>query len=178
MDRQNLLFNVLRNALYHTARRRSLETQNRLFNFAVIALGASAVLSVIQPIVRPEYIGIATTVIGAVQLVWDFGGKARDHAQLQRDYLELLSRIEGTIEPSAKQLAAWKGEMIRISSSEGPILRAVDAKAYNDAIDATEFYGPGERLYIGVLPRLFGAVLTFEGHRFDKLSERQQAAAE
>ncbi len=171
MDRNGLSFNVLRNALYHTARRNSLERWNRLFNFAVIVLGAGSVLSVMQKWIDPGYIGFATAVIGAIQLVWDFGGRAREHAQLQREYYALLASIERITDPSADQLAEWRGEMIRITGNEGPVFRAVDAKAYNDALDATEVYPYEERLKIGLFATLFGGMMTFEGRRFLKLSE-------
>lgn len=171
MDRDSLTFNVLRNALYHTARRNSLERWNRLFNFAVIMLGAGAVLSVLQAWINPAWIGFATAMIGAIQLVLDFSGRAREHSQLQRDYYSLLATIERVIDPTPEHIAEWRSEMIRISGNEGPIFKAVDAKAYNDALDACDTYPHEERLRINPVVSLLSGLMTFEGLRFHKLGE-------
>lgn len=117
--------------------------------------------------------GIAVAVVGAAQLVFDFGGKARDHQTLQREYYHLLAEIEETLSPTEKQLGSWYGKMIMIAGDEPPVLRALDAKAYNDALGATEDFDAGERLYIPLLHQLFGSILPFEGHHYQKLSEME-----
>lgn len=172
MDADNIRFNALRNALYHTARRRHFEMLARWLNLAVILLGAAAIADPLKLIgVSAMWIGVAVALVGALQLVFDFGRQARDHQALQRDYYRLLAEIEATTGPDAADLARWRGEMIRITADEPPVLRAIDAKAYNDAIDATGVYFQSERLAIPLVHRLFGGVLPFEGHAYRKLSE-------
>jgi hypothetical protein len=172
-DRANIRFNVLRNALYHSARRRSLERWNRIFNFAVVLLGAAAFGEALRHVgLGPQIIGAALAVIGALQLVLDFGRQARDHQVLQRDYYGLLADIEETPDPTPAQIAAWQGRMIRITADEPPTLRALDAKAYNDALAATEYFPPEERLHIPLHHRLLGSLFPFDGHNYLKQSER------
>jgi len=171
-DRENIRFNVLRNALYHSARRRALERWNRLFNFLVVILGAAAVGDVMDTYGLPPYLaGMAVAVIGALQLVFDFGRQARDHQVLQRDYYALLADIEATLDPDAARCADWYSRMIRITADEPPVLRAIDAKAYNDALDATGTFDSTERLMIPLVHRLFGSILPFEGHNYRKAGE-------
>ena len=171
-DRDQIRFNVLRNALYHTARRRTLERINRLFNFAVVVLGAAAVGDVLAVLgIDRAHTAMGIAIIGALQLVFDFGRQARDHQTLQRDYYMLLADIEAAPDASAQDCASWYAQMIRITADEPPVLRAVDARAFNDALDATEFYPRHERLAVPLHHRLLGWVLPFEGHTYRKLSE-------
>ena len=170
-DRDNIRFNVLRNALYHTARRGSLERWNRVFNLLVVVLGAAAVGDVLARFnVEQAYVGMAVAFIGALQLVFDFGRQARDHQVLQRDYYSLLADIEGTIDASEPKRAEWYSRMIRITGDEPPVLRAVDARAYNDAADALEL-PRGERLHVPFLHRMLSGVFAFSGAEYKKRSE-------
>lgn len=174
MDRDLLRLNVLRNALYHTARRRFFERINRFANFLVVLLGASAMASLASRIgLAPIVLGGLIATVGSVQLVFDFGGAARDHQALQRDYYHLLADIEEMTEAGESDFATFYARMIRIAGDEPPILKAIDAKAYNDAIDALETYPDGERLRIPWHHTLFGGFITFEGYRYRKLSEGQ-----
>ena len=172
-DRDNIRFNVLRNALYHTARRMHFERLNRTFNFVVVVLGASAMSDALQRLLGIEtvWIGAAVAVIGAMQLVFDFGRMARDHQQLQRDYYNLLADIEHAASDDPKLCAEWHARMIRITADEPPILRALDAKAYNDALDATGLYPQDERLVLKWRHLTFGWLFAFEGSTFPKKCE-------
>lgn len=170
-DRENIRFNVLRNALYHTARRRSLESWNRRFNFLIVALGASATLDVLDFLSVPQsLVGFSVALIGALQLVFDYGKQARDHQLLQRSYYDLLSEIEAHTEDDEAKRAEWFSRMIRITGDEPPVLRAVDAKAYNDALDAMEM-PRRERLFIPAYQRLFSTISAFDGYEYKKFGE-------
>ncbi|MEO2039344.1 MAG: hypothetical protein ABGW90_11725 [Martelella sp.] len=171
-DRENVSFNVLRNALYHTARRLTFDRWNRWASALVILLGAAAVADFFLRFgIETVYLSIAVTMVGTLQLVFDFGGRARDHQALQRDYYNLLAEIEEKPDANAADIAAWRARMTRIAGDEPPTLRAIDAKAYNDAFDALEFGEEGDRLVIPWWHRLAGQVLTFEGYRYLKRSE-------
>src|SRR5689334_18787265 len=118
MDRDQVRFNVLRNALYHTSRRLTFDRWNRWFNFLVILLGAEAVtkfMRVFDVDVSQGAVGALVAAVGAAQLVFDFGGKAREHQSLQRDYYHLLADIEEKANPTAKDVAKWQAQMTRIA---------------------------------------------------------------
>ncbi len=168
-----------RNALYHTGMRMAYERWNRVFNFLVLLLGASAMADAFGRIgIHQVYIeakaseatpcregrhsrpGVA--VIGALQLVFDFGRSARDHQTLQRDYYRLLAEIEACPTDDEDRRARWWGQMIAIAGDEPPVLRARDAKAYNDALDSLDIHDQGERLVIPWYQRLLGSLVSYE----------------
>lgn len=173
MNFEDIRFNVLRNALYHTAMRRHFEKWNRWFNFLVVLLGAAAIADALGRWGIPPYVvGTAIAGIGAAQLAFNFGGNASLHQQLQRDYYNLLAEMDGSFNFSDEDIASWYSSMIRITGDEPPTMRTVDAKAYNDAIDATE-RERDERLYIPFLRWLLEFWFSSEGYTFEKLSERK-----
>lgn len=171
-DRENIRFNALRNALYHSTRRRSLERINRVFNFLVVILGTAVISDALGQLPIPRYtLGTAIAAVGALQLVFDFGRQARDHQVLQRDYYSLLADIEASPEADDAVCAEWQSRMIRITADEPPVLRALDAKAYNDALDATHSFEASQRLRIPVLHQMFGGIWSFDGYNYRKISE-------
>ncbi|MBO6759152.1 MAG: hypothetical protein JJ902_22700 [Roseibium sp.] len=173
-DRDNIRFNVLRNALYHTARRQFFERLSRMTSFVVVVLGASAMSDVASHFgFATIWLGFAIAVFGAIQLAFDYGGQARDHQQLQRDYYNLLADIEESAQHDEAECGAWYARMLRITSAEPPILRAIDAKAYNDALDAVEG-DRRERLYVPWHHKPFGWLLSFDGHTYEKVWERAE----
>lgn len=166
-------FNVLRNALYHTGRRRFFETWNKIFNFVVILLGTAAVMSTATNVlgIDPRWVGVGVAFVGALQLVFDFGSAASLHRRLQRDYYHLLAEIEETRKPTEASISKWQAHLLRITADEPPTLRARDAKAYNDALDSMETYDEDQRLEIPWYQTILGGLFTFEGHSYRKLSE-------
>lgn len=174
MDRATLELNVLRNALYHQGRRRRLERLTRWSNFFIILLGASAMGDVTRFAGYEGWapaIGAATVAIGAFQLVFDFGGRARDHQVLQRDYYNLFAEIDAMPEASAEDIARFLSAMTRIAAGEPPSLRALDAKAYNDALSGLGHWSENERLHIPLWHKVAGPYLDFDGYRYRTLAE-------
>ena len=168
---ENVRFNVLRNALYHTARRLKFERRSRWINFLIIIAGASAMSGVLGWLELPQFIaGAAAALLGAVQLVFDPGRAARDHQALQRDYYNLLADISVVTDPTAEQCAEWHSRMIRIAGDEPPTMRAVDAKAYNDAIGGLE-WSADQMLHIPWWQRPVQHLVSFEGYPYLKKCE-------
>lgn len=172
--RDEVRFNVLRNALYHTARRLTFDRWNAWCNFFVILLGATAVSDLGEWMEWPRLpivTGFLTAMLGAIQLVFNFSGKARDHQSLQRDYYHLLADIEENPAPTAGDIAMFNAHMTRIAGDEPPILRALDAKAYNDALSGTGLGAENMRIVIPWNHRLFGQVWAFEGYQYKRVCE-------
>ncbi len=163
-------FNVLRNALYHQARRRFLERTSRVLNLAIILLGAATVSDILGAFVAPGWMGLGVAVAGALQLVYDFSRRAAEHAAFQREYFRLLAEIDETPEPTPGTVARWRAGMLRITAEEPPVLRAVDAIAYNAAVDALEL-PEGERLVLPFWMPPLAHLCGFDGYRFRKQAE-------
>lgn len=171
---EDVRFDTLRNALYHTARRMSFDRYNRWASFFVILLGTASIgdaFAFYSIDIQRGWFGAAVAAVGAAQLVFDFGGRARDHQTLQREYYNLLSEIESCTDMSDEQIAAWYGKIAKIMGDEPPTFRAVDAKAYNDALDATGGHDRSKRLFIPLSQKVFGGVFTFDGARYDTFGE-------
>ncbi|UWQ47288.1 hypothetical protein [Leisingera aquaemixtae] len=171
-DAQSFIFNALRNALYHTAQRRTNEARARWLNFAVIVLGAATVADFLEPWgIKVIHLGGLTTVIGALQLTFDFGGRARTHQILQHDYYKALADFQAIAEPTERNVAEANSRLTTIMADEPPILRAVDAKAHNDALDATDFFASDQRLQVPFLHRRLKNLYAFEGSKYRTLAD-------
>ncbi|MBT9370304.1 hypothetical protein [Rhizobium sp. CSW-27] len=128
---------ALRNALYHVARRGWLDGISRILNLAVIVGGTAYAADIAKGNTNATLLlGMITAVIGALQLVFDFGGRARDHQLLQKRYYDVLAAIEENRAPNLDDCARWKAELTRIYADEPPTLRALDAIADNQATAA------------------------------------------
>ncbi|MFG1319854.1 hypothetical protein [Xanthobacter autotrophicus] len=133
--RTSIKVQALRNALYHGARRNFLEFINRAFSFIVILGGAVAVADYLGNAKPAAFIA---TVAGTLQLVFDFGGRAKEHAFLQRRFYDVIAEVETCPEPAENQICKWQADLVRIYADEPPTLRALDAIAYNDAAEALD----------------------------------------
>ncbi len=132
--REEIEFDALRNALYHTSRRLHFEFWNRVMTFVLVLGGTGTILDVINKQSNAQVIlGVAITVLGTLQLVVDFPAAARQHHDLQRRYYDILGRIKDKVTLTEEECAAVKGELMRIFGDEPPIYRAADAVAHNEA---------------------------------------------
>jgi len=134
---QNPKFDALRSALYHTERQRFLDSLNRWFNFAIIILGATAAAKWAKlENFEDAWLELAIVLIATIQLVFDFGGSARLHEFLQMRHYEVLAEMEGEDPADEVTLRKWSAKLVTLSSSEPMTMRALDAIAYNKALDA------------------------------------------
>lgn len=171
---QAVRFDVLRNALYHTGKRRQFDRLEKCLNFLVIVLGTSVVSELGQKLFNntgAQYLGAATAIIGAAQLTFGFAIKAREHEGLQRRYYDVLQRIEAVINPTVEQAVQWQAEMVKITGDEPPTDAVADALAYNDAANSLG-YGADALLHVPVWARLIGKILPLRGYRFETRGER------
>jgi hypothetical protein len=128
-------FNALRNAIYHSARKEFYDSLNRILNFLVIIFGAGVAGKVSELFhVKELWLEFGVLVFATAQLTGDFGYKARTHEFLQRKYNEILAEIELETTPDT---AKWNSKLYTIASDEPMPMRALDALAYNAALDAT-----------------------------------------
>lgn len=128
-------FDALRNAIYHTARKQFYDSLNRLLNFLVIIFGAG-VAGKVSALFHVEelWLEFGVLIFATAQLTFDFGYKARTHEFLQRKYNEMLAEIELEATLDA---ARWRSKLYTVASDEPMPMRALDAVAYNAAVDAT-----------------------------------------
>jgi hypothetical protein len=126
-------FDALRSAIYHASRANFFNFWTRVFNFLVVILGATAFADVTT---EPKWFAGAAAVIGALQLVFDFAGKARDHQYLQRRFYELVANVADKWTADETQVAQWSAALHRLYADETTPMRALDAISHNAACDA------------------------------------------
>jgi hypothetical protein len=127
------------NGSYQADREAYLDGWHRLLMFAVIMLGASAVVEALPAWARITA-SISTAAIGAADLVLNLSVRARTAAFLRKGYFEISAGLEeGTL--SAKKADA---AMLRLAAEEEPPYRAAHAIAENWATGA--IYGSNKPL--------------------------------
>jgi hypothetical protein len=141
-------FNALRNAIYHTERKSFLDRLNKTMSFFVVVFTAGVVANVATHIHLPkEFIELAALLFASLQLVFDFGAKARTHEYLQKRYYEMVSEMEQEQESAGDPEfeKRWSARLLAIAADEPLTMRALDAVAYNNVIDG--LYGATHKQY-------------------------------
>jgi hypothetical protein len=165
-------FDALRNAIYHTERRNFFELLNRLLNFLVIVLGAGVVGKAAKLFhVEELWLEFSVLVVATMQLAFDFGFRSRTHEFLQKKYFEMLAEMELERKPNQKK---WDAKLFTIASDEPMPMRALDALAYNAALDATTSdpdVRSANRLRVPFIHRLLRHAIAFHSHEYRLASE-------
>ena len=130
--RELLEFRAIRNAAYHEDRERHYGAFHRFLMFIVVAVGTASIGASLSTENAWATAGTAVAVLaGLVDLLWNVDGLARLHSSLRRRSYDLLARLE-----AGESLNTIKPEYIRIIADEPPAMHAVNALAFNAAVDA------------------------------------------
>lgn len=163
-------FDALRNSLYHNARAAFLDKINKGINSLVIILGASIVGEVAKKLsFDDKYIQLPLLIVATIQLVFDFGGSAKDHHFQHTRYSEALAEMEKIASWDDEKEREWSARLVTISGDEVQTMRAVDTVAYNQALDA--LHGGTEiqtknRLYVSWFQYIFRHFFAFSQTKF------------
>jgi hypothetical protein len=162
-------FYALQNALYHTDRRSALDFRNRILSLLTIVLGTGVVSKIGDQHGITTWLELGTVIAAASQLVFDFGGQARTHDFLQRRYFEFLSEVDGKNLENHEEKQKINAKLLLICSEEPITMRALNAVAYNQAIDATVYdttERKSQRLKVTWLQRLLRNWCVFQNVDF------------
>jgi hypothetical protein len=110
------------------------------------------------------------TIAGTLQLVFNFGERARFHEFLQRRYYELLEQIAKKQVPEEGDITNWLADSYRIYAEEPPPYRALDAMAYNAAARAT---GRTSCRKLNLWQRLCRHCIRFDNSEFPPVPSQQ-----
>jgi hypothetical protein len=137
---KDLRFDIMRNAIYHSARSRFLDFCNRVFVFLAILFGTSAAADLGSNWhFSPAWLSAFAAISATISLVGDFAVSSRTHAYLQRRYYEALAELErlGNVsDQDMPRLLDIRGRVTALYGEEPPPMRALDAVAYNAACDS------------------------------------------
>jgi hypothetical protein len=170
-------FDALRLATYHTERKSFLDRVNRTMSFFVVVFTAGVVTNVATLIhLHKEFIELAALLTASLQLVFDFGAKARTHEYLQKRYYEMVSEMEEETEEGPEFDKKWSARLLAIGADEPLTMRALDAVAYNNVIDG--LYNDAEhrkyRLHVTQTQYRLRNILAYHSTNF-QISQRQRS---
>jgi len=170
-------FDALRNAIYHTDRRNFLDLLNRILNFIVIILGAGVAAKAANQFNFAEWwLEFGVIFVATSQLVFDFGSRARTHEFLQKRYYEMLSEMETDTAEPGDFGRKWSAKLLTVAADEPITMRAIDALAYNQAVDArTSDVAEAQRnrLHVSWFQRRLRHIIAFQAAEFLPVGEHQ-----
>jgi hypothetical protein len=164
----------LMNARYHATREAFLDNVHRWFMFAVIMLGAGALIDIFPHPAAPqgsvglkELFAASAAVIAALDLTFDLSNRARTHSLMKRRYFELIADLVAG-DKTVEQVEAC---IERFNADEEPAYHALVATSYNAAQEMVY----GKDAYSYTIPRFHLACKNF--WRFGGRTYRHSAQA-
>jgi hypothetical protein len=118
----------LKSALYHDDRERYYERWHK-FTMLVAVLSSTSAFAFVN---EYRWFVAAIAVAGVVDLVFDVSGKARLHAGLRRRFYDIYALAED----ASRSLPRLREQAARLYAEEPPCRHAVNALAYNGAMQA------------------------------------------
>jgi hypothetical protein len=150
----------LMNARYHATREAFLDNVHRWFMFAVILLGAGALIDIFPKGMEShgsvgikEAFAAGAAILAALDLTFDLSNRARTHSLMKRRYFELIADLIAGEKTEAQVEAC----MERFNADEEPAYHALIAISYNAAQEAVY----GKEAYSYAIPTLHLACKNF-----------------
>lgn len=156
---------ALMNGRYHADREAFLDGWHRWFMFAVILLGASALVETLPPSVR-ILASVLTAALGAIDLVFSLSVRARAHSYLREAYFEIAASLKAGSMNSTKAEA----QMLRLAAKEEPIYCALHAHAENWATRAVIGFDKPLSCRVPFWKSFLRNVCRFSGSNFSTIS--------
>jgi hypothetical protein len=147
------------NARYHATREAFLDNVHRWFMFAVIALGAAALIDIFPQTNSHGAVGLkeifaaTAAIIAALDLTFDLSNRARTHSLMKRRYFELIADLVAK-DKTPEQVEAC---IERFNADEEPAYHALIATSYNAAQEMVY----GKDAYSYAIPRFHLACKNF-----------------
>jgi hypothetical protein len=143
-------YSAFLNGAYHADREGVLDRRHRWMMFLVIALGTSSVVTMFGRSMSP-YIGVATALIGAIDLAFGLSVRARNHAYLRKEYFRIASGLANG-KCTAEDAEA---KMMELAAEEEPVFKAAHSLAANWAMKAVYGNTKAAPCKVGWFRRLF-----------------------
>lgn len=162
---EKLRFSVDRNARYHARRAGFLAFVNKSALFLIILLGSAEFsgAAVIKPF--DVFFGAVIATLGALTLVFDWGGQSKDHEALFSQYKALIQDLVKKPSCSDEEVAELSARYEGILSQEkGSYYKALNTLCHNEVMVA---HGrKGKLRKVGPIPRLLANVFKFSSREF------------
>ena len=130
MTIDGLMFGIEKSIRYHQRRRAHYEELHKAVMLGVIVSGSAAFANSMG---HGPVMGLVAAILGAVDLVFAFSHRARDHEILHRRFTELANRCRRAPESDVTELERIRME---IETDEPPIYWEVESDCYMEVAAA------------------------------------------
>ena len=147
-----LQFSCLRDAAYHEMRERFYSRSHKFILFVIVISGAAAFqeLALAFDVIKPSYGVALATLAGLLDLVFDIGGKARQHSNFRWRAMDIYTASLESGAPVEKLNLS----LVRMYADEPTSRDIVNHLAYNIASMAMNG-DPSARYKVGRIRRFF-----------------------
>ncbi len=156
--RDSVLYKARMSSLYHGKRERFLDLADKLGK-AIAVIGSSAALWKIANPAILAWVLVPVAAWSALSLVFSLSDRAKRHAELGRQWRELIASIEarGEREFTERDVSKWTADAANLEAAEPPALAALVTQCQNQIHIAD---GHPECVHsIGLLPRALMHIL-------------------
>ena len=131
--RHEIVCKIELSGLYHQKRERFFELCDKLGK-TISLIGGSATFWKISEPGAVLWIAAGITVSSAFSLVFSFSERSRRHAELSRNYRQILADImtKGERDYTEDDLKAWSGKVYTLEATEPPSLAALTILCQNE----------------------------------------------
>lgn len=169
---QELRFNSLRNARYHSMRKDFLYSLRSRLAFAMASIGfATICLAAAQMTGAAVATAFAVTMLIVVTAWRDPTAEMQKHRELAQKFYAIAGDVEMLGDSLSDDKASEiKGQIMKLYSDEPHEMRALNAIAYNIAVDSLGC-DPGQRLRVTWWQRAMKNLCRFDGAHFQPVGE-------
>lgn len=133
----HLLFSVRRSVRYHNRRRMFFDRICKWSDALTAIAGSATIITLVsqQSPSLPIALAAITAILSAVNLVFDTKGRARQHHDLARQFIEIEKAL---IRPgiNEEQITRAEEQRLSIEAEEPPVLRVLDLICHNEMVKA------------------------------------------
>lgn len=165
-SKQDVLWDCERLSLYHHTRGQFLYLVHRWVMFLIIISGTSAFASIIKDYNIVASISmIFSSVLGVLDLVFNFSNASNEHITLYRRFTELRGKMISCTDYTDKHIRLWHDSMHSIYADEPPTYRALEAWCHN-ILCRSMGHKKEDTLRIPYLHRMFMNMWPFAGEQY------------
>jgi hypothetical protein len=85
---------------------------------------------------NPRWFGLVAATLGALDLVFGFSHRARDHEVLHKRFTDLAADLRTTASPTQEEVQRWERRRLEIEADEPPTYWALEASCWNEVAHA------------------------------------------
>jgi hypothetical protein len=155
----DLKFALDKSIRYHQRRRAFFEMAHRAVMFLVIMTGSGAAFEIFGD---GRLLATIAALLGAFDLAYSPGSRARDHIILHQRFSSLLAETMRISVPSDQEIRNWTAERLRIEADEPPIFWALEKDCHNEVCFARGKSSPEYLNRLTLAERIFMQLYRFD----------------